>query len=183
MISSLHNDIILFLNLEFSYFNFVTEYKFSNSNLRVDIYLPDILLGIEIQGIQHYEYSDFFHKNSSGFLNSNLRDRDKNILASKNGVEILYIKYNEKKFKEKIRETIERKVKELMLKEQVFLNHKKYSKDEIEELLCPYCRIHLSFSDIEHPDYGSIKKDNCCKTNFYLIEDDDEYLAIKEKVK
>lgn len=82
----------------YPFLKIVLEYKMPKTILRIDIYLPDISLGIEIQGIQHYQMNSFFHKDSSSFLEANLRDKEKKAIAANNNIDILYIKYNQKKY-------------------------------------------------------------------------------------
>ena len=48
---------------------------------------------IEVDGRQHYEYIKYFHKNYSGFLRSQERDRVKNKFALINNIPLIRIPY------------------------------------------------------------------------------------------
>lgn len=48
-----------------------------SGGLKSDFYIPELNLMIEVQGRQHNEYVQFFHKNKMGFLNSKKRDLNK----------------------------------------------------------------------------------------------------------
>lgn len=56
--------------------------------------LPDQKTIIEYDGIQHFEYNDFFHTNNEIFLLRRQVDIDKHILALKNNYRIIRIDYN-----------------------------------------------------------------------------------------
>lgn len=60
----------------------------------LDIYIPVLKLGIEHQGIQHYEPSDFFG-GEEGFNELVVRDERKKRLCEENEVTLVYFKYDE----------------------------------------------------------------------------------------
>ena len=68
------------------------------------MYIPDFMLAIEYQGIQHYKVIDFFG-GEKGFEEIQRRDKKKLSLAELNGVKIEYIKYDEN-ITEKVNEII-----------------------------------------------------------------------------
>lgn len=57
------------------------------SPLRLDFYLPDYSIGIECQGLQHFENVDFF---SSNIKDIRKRDKAKKRLCERNNIKILY---------------------------------------------------------------------------------------------
>lgn len=61
--------------------------------LRYDFYLPQYNLLIEMDGIQHFKYTRFFHKNKEKFRKDILRDIKKNYYALSNNFKILRISY------------------------------------------------------------------------------------------
>ena len=63
--------------------------------LEYDIGIADKRLLIEYNGIQHYEYPNFFHKTRASFNEQVERDELKKDLAKINGWKLLIIKYNE----------------------------------------------------------------------------------------
>lgn len=65
------------------------------SVLYLDFYIPSIMLGVEVHGQQHYEYSDFFHKSKADFLKAKARDEDKIDWCKLNNIELIILKYSE----------------------------------------------------------------------------------------
>jgi hypothetical protein len=65
------------------------------SVLYLDFYIPNLKLGIEIHGEQHYDYSPFFHKSKADFLKSKARDEDKIEWCELNGIDLIVLKYSE----------------------------------------------------------------------------------------
>lgn len=61
---------------------------------RFDILIPELSLAIEYQGRQHYEPVPFFG-GKEGFLRTQKRDRLKAKLCAKNGITLLYFRYDE----------------------------------------------------------------------------------------
>jgi len=55
-------------------------------NLELDFYLPDVKIGIEVQGRQHYEYVPFFHGTEEDFYKQQQRDEIKRELCEQHGV-------------------------------------------------------------------------------------------------
>jgi len=64
-----------------------------NNNLEIDCYNDDLKIGIEYNGIQHYKYSPFFHKNKEAFYNQKYRDYMKRDLCEKNGILLIEVPY------------------------------------------------------------------------------------------
>jgi hypothetical protein len=62
-------------------------------NQHLDFYLPELNIGIECQGIQHYKDDSFFGKNGK-FELIKKRDKKKKILCEENNVKLIYIPYN-----------------------------------------------------------------------------------------
>ena len=60
-----------------------------------DIYIPSLRLLIEYNGVQHYRYTSFFHKNEATFKKQLARDKKKKILAKENGYTLVVFKYDE----------------------------------------------------------------------------------------
>lgn len=73
------------------FYNAIPEYKIVKNNktnkfLRYDIYIPGYELFIEVQGEQHYKFTQGFHKTEKEFEMSLYRDDIKREYAEKNGV-------------------------------------------------------------------------------------------------
>ncbi len=65
------------------------------SVLYLDFYIPSIMLGVEVHGQQHYEYSEFFHKSKADFLKAKARDEDKIEWCKLNNIYLIILKYSE----------------------------------------------------------------------------------------
>ena len=65
------------------------------SVLYLDFFIPNLRLGIEVHGQQHYEYSPFFHKNKASFLKGQSRDEDKLKWCELNNIELVVLKYSD----------------------------------------------------------------------------------------
>lgn len=72
--------------------------------LYFDFFLPLIKLVIEVQGQQHIEYSQFFHKSKGDFWGYKKRDRYKQEWCELNNIKLIHLRYDEdiEDWKEKI---------------------------------------------------------------------------------
>lgn len=69
----------------------ITGYK-----MELDMYNKELQIGIEYQGIQHYEENLFFHRKSGSFQEQLEKDKLKRELCKENGVFLIEIPYYEK---------------------------------------------------------------------------------------
>lgn len=65
-------------------------------NLEIDCFEESMKLGVEYNGIQHYKFSPYFHKNKEAFLNQKYRDNMKASLCKDNGVTLVTVPYTVK---------------------------------------------------------------------------------------
>ena len=65
------------------------------SVLYLDFFIPNIRLGVEVHGQQHYEYTPFFHRNKAGFLKAQTRDEDKLRWCELNNIELIVLKHSD----------------------------------------------------------------------------------------
>lgn len=65
-------------------------------NLEIDCYNNDLKLGVEYNGVQHYKYSEFFHKNKEAFLNQKYRDDMKRRICKESGLTLIEVPYTVK---------------------------------------------------------------------------------------
>ncbi len=63
--------------------------------LEIDCYLPNLKIGFEYNGEQHYNFPNIFHKTKDEFEMQQERDIEKNKLAKERGINLITIKYNE----------------------------------------------------------------------------------------
>lgn len=61
----------------------------------LDIYLPELNIAFEINGIQHYEYHTFFHRSEKDFLDQQERDCLKNDACLDLGIDLKTIYYKD----------------------------------------------------------------------------------------
>ena len=76
--------------------NPVTSGNNSNFNLEIDCYNEELKLGCEYDGIQHYKYTPYFHKNNEAFLNQKYRDELKKRMCKDAGVILIIVPYTVK---------------------------------------------------------------------------------------
>jgi hypothetical protein len=69
--------------------------KGRNSTLTADFYIPTRHIMIEVNGIQHTEYTHFFHKNKMAFFKGKARDVSKKRWCELNDVTLIYFDYKE----------------------------------------------------------------------------------------
>ena len=63
-------------------------------NLEIDLYNDSLRIGIEYNGIQHYECTKRFHKTYSDFRKQQERDVLKKRLCKENGILLIVVPYN-----------------------------------------------------------------------------------------
>ena len=66
----------------------------TNFNLELDCFCPSLNIGCEYNGVQHYKYTPYFHKNKEAFRNQQYRDYMKRELCKKNGIKLIEVPYN-----------------------------------------------------------------------------------------
>ena len=77
------------------------EYKIESHNrttldgLEIDCYIPELKLGFEYNGEQHYNHIKIFHKTIEEFEAQKQRDIEKLKRAKTKGIKIITIRYNE----------------------------------------------------------------------------------------
>ncbi len=81
----------LFPNYEITFHN----RSWSTTKLELDIYIPELKLAFEYNGLQHYEWIEFFHPNILEFEYMKYNDRIKKKLCKMLGITLIRIKYNE----------------------------------------------------------------------------------------
>ncbi len=65
-----------------------------SGSLRLDFYLPDQRLGIEVQGEQHFQPVGKFHEDKKAFLQGQRRDEDKRRWCELNNVRLVELRYD-----------------------------------------------------------------------------------------
>ncbi len=67
-----------------------------NFNLELDCFDAQLKLAVEAQGIQHYKYVPYFHKNKDAFQNQQYRDELKRRMCRDNGINLIEVPYTVK---------------------------------------------------------------------------------------
>ena len=67
----------------------------NKSVLYLDFFIPNLMLGIEIHGKQHFEFTPYFHKNITGFIQHKRRDCLKQEWCDINNIKLLILRYDE----------------------------------------------------------------------------------------
>lgn len=67
-----------------------------NFNLELDCYNDELKIGVEYNGVQHYKYTPYFHKNYEAFQNQKYRDYLKAEMCQKNGIKLIEVPYTVK---------------------------------------------------------------------------------------
>lgn len=65
-------------------------------NLELDCYNEKMRLAVEYNGVQHYKYIPYFHKNKESFLNQKYRDDMKKRICREHGVILIDVPYTVK---------------------------------------------------------------------------------------
>jgi len=68
----------------------------NNFNLELDCYNPELKLALEYNGVQHYKFTPYFHKNKEAFLNQKYRDEMKRVKCRENGIALIEVPYTVK---------------------------------------------------------------------------------------
>lgn len=63
-------------------------------NLELDCFQEDIKIAVEYNGIQHYKFVPYFHKNKEAFLNQKYRDEMKRKMCKEKGILLIEVPYS-----------------------------------------------------------------------------------------
>lgn len=72
----------------------VYEYPLHELGQRIDIYIPGLALALEYNGIQHYKYVEFFHKNIENYKYNLELDKKKREYLQLHGIKLIEIPYD-----------------------------------------------------------------------------------------
>jgi hypothetical protein len=65
-------------------------------NLELDCYNSELGLAVEYNGVQHYKYTKFFHRNKEHFMNQKYRDDMKRRICKDNNIVLIEVPYTVK---------------------------------------------------------------------------------------
>ena len=99
------------------------------NNLELDIYCEELKLAIEYNGIQHYKFIKFFHKDELNFQKRLADDKLKALLCIKKGIDLIVVPYNIKNIKKYIVDELNKRSiqlnnldKEIIIKNEMMQN-------------------------------------------------------------
>ena len=61
----------------------------TQTRLYLDIYIHSLRMAVEVQGIQHYQYSHFFHGSNANFKKAKQRDQMKRDWCTLNNIDLV----------------------------------------------------------------------------------------------
>ena len=64
---------------------------YTGCNLEIDIWIPNKNIAIEVDGIQHYEYTPYYHANIDDFIQQRMRDVSKDVRLKHLGIKLIRI--------------------------------------------------------------------------------------------
>jgi hypothetical protein len=64
-----------------------------NFNLELDCYDQDLGIAVEYNGVQHYKFVPYFHRNKEAFLNQKYRDDMKRRICKEHGIVLIEVPY------------------------------------------------------------------------------------------
>lgn len=67
----------------------------TKNDLYLDMFIPSLGIGIEVQGEQHYKFIPYFHQNISGYSRAKARDQEKALWCEINDITLVELIYNE----------------------------------------------------------------------------------------
>ena len=65
-------------------------------NLELDCFDAELRIAVEYNGVQHYKYVPYFHRNNDAFLNQKYRDEMKRQKCKENGILLIEVPYSVK---------------------------------------------------------------------------------------
>ncbi len=92
--STLHCQALSLLQELFPTQLILEEVYLPNSRLHLDFYLPIEKIAIEVQGSQHYKFSNHFYSNRLQFLKAQVRDKQKKVWCDENKIRLVELSFD-----------------------------------------------------------------------------------------
>ena len=94
--SKSNGEDLLFNFLKEIYPNLIVKKQYSvGDRLSLDLYIPDLFIGFEYDGIQHSQETSFFHKNKDSFIRGQVLDSKKDDICASKGIHLIRIGYED----------------------------------------------------------------------------------------
>lgn len=89
-------------------YDVIYEYPIGEIEQRIDLFIPTLGIAVEYNGIQHYKFSAFYHKDETDWNKGVMLDNKKKQFLQDHGVKLVVIPYNTKiKTAEELKEYID----------------------------------------------------------------------------
>jgi len=75
--------------------------------LQLDFFMPNLKIGVEIMGIQHYKFTPWIHKNMANFRALKQRDKIKAAILKEKGIALIIFDYKDKLTEANIRDKLQ----------------------------------------------------------------------------
>ena len=116
--SKLQQDIYNLACKAYKPYEVIYEYPIGALNQRIDIFIPLLGIALEIDGIQHFKFVKFFHKDETAWNSAKRLDEQKENYLVEHGVKLVRIPYNTdietvEQLKELIKNEINKRIKEM----------------------------------------------------------------------
>ena len=89
--SSIQHEVGAFLSEKFPFDPLLEDVTIPESRMSLDFFLPQRMIAVEVQGVQHYQMNPFFHKTKADFQKQQKRDRDKVFFCELNSINLLTV--------------------------------------------------------------------------------------------
>lgn len=76
--------------------NFLSNPVTGGNNLELDCYNEELQIAVEYNGVQHYKFSPYFHKNKDQFYTQKYRDEMKTRICKEKNITLVEVPYNVK---------------------------------------------------------------------------------------
>lgn len=93
--SKLHELALVLLKKLYPTYQVLEEIKIPGTKLTLDIFLPQKMLALEIQGEQHVNFNGFFHRDLLDFGRQKVRDNQKVQFCELNNIKLVCLYWNE----------------------------------------------------------------------------------------
>ena len=89
-------------------YDVIYEYPIGEIEQRIDLFIPTLGIAVEYNGVQHYKFSAFYHKDETDWNKGVMLDKKKKQFLQDRGVKLVVIPYNTKiKTAEELKEYID----------------------------------------------------------------------------
>ena len=92
--STQHSAVLEDIKAAFPHYRITIEHHLG-SRLFLDIFMPDISIGVEVNGVQHYKFVPFFHGSQIKFEEYKFLDKKKVRLCNEQGIGLYVVKHDE----------------------------------------------------------------------------------------